>query len=166
MVQWLDRFTLSGPWCLLHRPIWPAFPINHSNVMSDSASALFWRVFPSAFEAICLLRSWSFMSGNASLKENLRRCLGLVLLLPLWVMVVLGMCEGWEEVQRKNLRSLFNSSTWTTALWKMKICPSAPTANTWCDGSQHGDLHHIKAVESDSTSRAESRGSSRGCTPC
>lgn len=44
-------------------------------------------------------------------------------------MVVLGMCEGWEEVQRKNLRSLFNSSTWKTSLWKITVCPSAPTAN-------------------------------------
>lgn len=42
-------------------------------------------------------------------------------------MVVLGMCEGWEEVQKKNLRSLFNSSAWTISMWKMKICPSAPT---------------------------------------
>lgn len=62
-------------------------------------------------------------------KENLRRCLGLVLLLSLLFMVVLGMCEGWEEVQRKNLRSLFNSSTWTTSSWKITICPSAPAAN-------------------------------------
>lgn len=63
------------------------------------------------------------MSGNVSLKENPRRCLGLVLFLSLLFVVVLGMYEDWEEVQRKNLRSLFNSSTWTTSLWKITIVP-------------------------------------------
>lgn len=38
-----------------------------------------------------------FMSGNVSLKENPRRCLGLFLLLSLLFVVVLGTCEGWKR---------------------------------------------------------------------
>lgn len=140
------------------------FSDHHSNYTNDFASALFWRVFPSAFEAIRLLQSWSFKSGNVSLKENLRRCLGLVLLWSLLFMV-LGMCEGCEEVRKMNLRSLFNSSKSTPSLWKITICPSAPIANIWHDGSP-GHLNQMKAVESDSTFRTESRGSSRGHTRC
>lgn len=51
-------------------------------------------------------------------------------------------------------------------MWKMKICPSAPSAQTGCAGSQHGGLADIRAVVSDSTSMAESRGSRKGCTGC
>lgn len=40
--------------------------------MSGSTPALCFEWFPSAFEAICLLQSWSFVSGTVSLKENLQ----------------------------------------------------------------------------------------------
>lgn len=85
--------------------------------------------FPSAFEAICLLPSWSFMSGDVSLEGKSQEMFGVGFIAVSSFMALLGMCEGWEEVQRKNQRSFFNSSTRTTSLWRITICPSAPTAN-------------------------------------